>query len=435
MVDKPNLIARVMQRSSFLSAVSSLVSAGAVGQLILIAIMPIVTRLYTPEDFGIAAVFGALLGLLLMVATMRYELAIGLPRMEGHARLLVGLALILAVATSIIVLTVVAIARAPIAVMLGVPEMAELLWLLPFAVVGASGYRVFNFWTLRQGGFGLIARTRVIQPIANAATQIGAGFAGLGALGLAGGQAIGSIVGVATLSRNFRGWRVPIRSEFQRTFVLSRRHSRFPLLDGPAALIDALSVQLPNLLLVILFNPTVAGWYLLADRAIVNPLSLIGQAVGQVIYARSREDIALGRMAGVISRIVAILSAGTILVGAPVIALAPTIFEFVFGAEWRVAGLYASILFVGFAAQFVFSAISMSLPATNGQHLNLLINISLLVVKFIALYHGYTNGNALTAIIGFSAVTFIGNILAVGIVIAHVRRQSSVRTGTGYKET
>lgn len=435
MAIKPSPIARLMKPGSFLGAVSSLVSAGAVGQLVLIAVMPLVTRLYTPEEFGIAAVFGALLGLLLMVATLRYELAIGLPRNDGHAQLLVRLALMLAVATGVLVLALVAVARAPISAMLGVPEMAELLWLLPFAVVGAAGYRIFNFWALRQGSFGLIARTRVIQPIANAVTQVVAGFAGLGALGLAGGQAIGSVVGVASLSRNFRGWRVPAQREFKQIFLLSRRHSRFPRLDVPAALIDALSVQLPNLLLVILFNPIVAGWYLLADRAIVNPLSLVGQAVGQVIYARSREDIASGRLAAVITRIVAILSAGIILPGIAIIALAPMVFAFVFGAEWREAGLYASILFAGFAAQFVYSAISMALPATNGQHLNLAINIGLLIAKSIALYHGYLNESALTAIIGFSAVTFIGNFLAIGVVIAHVRRQPFVPTDAGLKET
>lgn len=409
-----------------MGAVSSLVSAGAAGQLVLIAVMPLVTRLYAPGEFGVAAVFGALLGVLLMVASLRYELAIGLPHSDKHAQLLVRLSLGLATLSGFMVLLIIAAWRDPIARAFQVPEMAGLLWLLPFAVVGAAAYRVFSFWTLRQGGFGVIARTRIIQPTANAVTQIGAGLAGLGALGIVGGQVVGSIVGVTSLSQKFNGWNVPNARERTQIALLARLHSRFPRLDVPAALVDTLSVQLPNLLLAMLFSPAVAGWYLLADRAVVTPLSLVGQAVGQVIYARSRHDVAEARMPAIITKIVKVLSIAVVLPGIGLILSAPPVFEFVFGPEWREAGIYASILFVGFAAQFVYSAISMALPATNGQHLNLLINAGLLTSKFAALCHGYLHGSALIAIVGFSLVTFFGNILAIFAVLAHVRRQPTV---------
>ncbi len=61
-------------------AVAVLVTGTAFGQLIVLAASPLVTRLYTPADFGVLGVFSAFLGILGIAVTLRYELAIPLPR-------------------------------------------------------------------------------------------------------------------------------------------------------------------------------------------------------------------------------------------------------------------------------------------------------------------------------------------------------------------
>lgn len=411
--------------NGFLRSVSTLVSAGVVGQAILLAIMPLVTRLYTPADFGVAAVFGALMSTLLMATSLRYEMAIVLPRSDRQAEVLVRLALILTLVSAAIVLVIVAIWRAPIAGVLRVPDLEGLLWALPLALVGAGAFRVFNFWAVRHKAFGLIARTRIWQPSVNAATQVIVGILSSGPLGLVAGQVAGLLAGGKTLARGARVWTRFDWAEWRRIRHVARRYARFPKLDVPAALIDTLSQQLPNLLLALLFNPTVAGWYMLADRAIVTPLSLIGQAVGQVVYAKSREQVIQGSLLRSTAKIAALLGLGVTSAGIVFVPLAPMLFDHVFGRQWGNAGLYSAILFFGFAAQFVYSSISLTLPATNGQHLNLLINMMLLIGKFLALFYGYTQSSALVAIIGFALATFIGNIVAIGIVLLHLQKCST----------
>lgn len=411
--------------SSFLRSVSALVSAGVVGQAILLAIMPLVTRLYTPTDFGVAAVFGALLSTLLMATSLRYEMAIVLPRFDRQAQVIMRLALLLTLASAAIVLVIVAIWRAPISRMLRVPGLEGLLWVLPLAVVGAGVYRVFNFWAVRRRDFGLIARTRIWQPSANAATQVIAGILGSGPLGLIAGQVIGLIVGSKSLARGARVRARLDRTEWRRIRGAARRYARFPKFDVPAAMVDTLSQQLPNLLLALLFNPAVAGWYMLAERTIAAPMTLISQAVGQVVYAKSRDDAITGSLLTSTVKIVALLGLGVAVVGILFVPLAPMLFDHVFGREWENAGLYSAILFFGFAAQFVYSSISLTLPATNGQHLNLVIHVILLTVKLLALLYGYMQSNALAAIIAFALATFVGNVVAIAIVLLHLRRCST----------
>jgi O-antigen/teichoic acid export membrane protein len=399
-----------------------LVSAGGAGQLVLLAAMPVATRLYEPGDFGVAAVFGAIMSALLMISSLRYEMAIALPRTDEHAQVLVRLCVALTLIAGVLTLAAVAFWRGPIASLLGVPQLAPVLWLLPLAVVGAGVYRIFSFWAVRREAFGLIARTRVLQPLSNAAVQVILGVIHAGPVGLVAGQLAGTAVGGTSLARGARLWVYPRRVELRRWRTVARRYIRFPKFDVPAAFADTLSLQLPNLILASLFGPVIAGFYMLADRAIVVPLALLGQALGQVIYSRSRETVADGSMLTMVVRTVKVLGSGVALLAVFSVPLGPLLFATVFGEEWRGAGLYASILFLGFGAQFVFSSISVALPASGGQHLSLAVNAMLLAVKSAALYFGYIRGSALDAIIAYSAVTVAGNALAIAVVIAHLER-------------
>ncbi|MGB3792188.1 MAG: oligosaccharide flippase family protein [Sphingopyxis granuli] len=410
--------------NNFLRSVSTLVSAGVAGQAILLAIMPLVTRLYTPADFGVAAVFGALMSTLLMVTSLRYEMAIVLPRSDRQAEILMRLALFLTFVSAAVVLIIVAIWRAPIATMLRVPDLEGLLWALPIALVGAGAYRIFNFWAVRKQAFGLIARTRIWQPLANAAAQLSIGISGSGPLGLIAGQVIGLVVGGKSLSRGARVRTRLDRAEWRRMWSAARQYARFPKFDVPAALVDTLGVQLPNLLLALLFSPAVAGWYMLADRMILTPLSLISQAVGQVVYAKSRDHVMQGSLLVSTAKIAAFLGAGVAAAGLIFVPLAPLLFHYIFGSQWESAGLYAAILFFGFAAQFVYSSISLTLPATNGQHLNLVIHVMLLAGKVLALLYGYMQGSALAAIAAVALAMFIGNVAAIAIILLHLRNCS-----------
>ena len=54
-------------------------------QAIPIAISPILTRLYTPEEFGIFALYIAITAILTILVTGRYELAIMLPKEDEDA--------------------------------------------------------------------------------------------------------------------------------------------------------------------------------------------------------------------------------------------------------------------------------------------------------------------------------------------------------------
>jgi O-antigen/teichoic acid export membrane protein len=421
-------------RSAFARSVGALVSASIVGQFVMLAATPLTTRLYTPLDFGAFAVFTGIFSVVLVVSSFRYELAVPLPRGDTNAFGVMLLALLLNGAVAVATIPVVAIWREPISRLLNAPELADILWILPISIIGAGSYRAFRLWAVRRRDFGAIARTRITQSVAMVLVQIGAGFAGLGGLGLAVGHSVGQTSGAYRLAggtgRYFEAVR---RTRWTRMRSLARRYSRFPKYDIAAASIDALSVQLPNLLLAVLFNPAIAGYYMLGERVLAVPLSLLSQSIGQVLYSRSRSAAEGGRISVLAIKVLAGLSA---LLAVPTLVMflaGEPLFALVFGEAWREAGLFSSWLMIGLFGQFLFSSISLVLMATSAQNVNLLIHMTMLLLKGAAMFYGFAQGSALAAIIALSLANLVGYLFACAVIIRHTRSHDAGRAGQAAK--
>jgi O-antigen/teichoic acid export membrane protein len=171
-----------------------MVAGAAAGQILVVAATPLLTRLYSPAEFGLLAVFSAIAATLSVISCGRYDLAVALPEDDRDAADLVSV-----FATATVVAAVQLFWAAEIGSTLGAPDLAGYLWLLPVAVMLVGLYQVFSKWAARQRRYRHIATTRVTQAIGTIVIQLGghrygtlaliagqAGGQGLGAFGLAG---------------------------------------------------------------------------------------------------------------------------------------------------------------------------------------------------------------------------------------------------------
>lgn len=399
----------------------------AFAQIISMAPMPLLTRIYSPSEFGLFATFSGVMASVLVISSLRYELAIPLPLSGISARSLLILALLINIAISVLAFVLILVSRYVISDYLGESALANLLLLLPVVILGGGSYKALNYWAIRGSEFSLIARTRIVQSLSNIGVQIATGFAGWGAYGLVVGQFFGLAAGTVQLARSAR---LDVR-DFSNVALrrrmrgVARQHIRFPKFDVPASLVDVVSLQLPNILLAGLFNASIAGFYLLAERVLSAPMSLVGQTIGQVLYAQSRERARAGTLRRSAVRIVLVLAGLSIVPAIALFMTGETLFVVIFGEAWRQAGTFASWLIVGLCVQFIYSAISITLMATEGQRLNLFIHSGMLAAKVVALISGWLFGDPLVAIMAFSAVNFFGYLLAIFVVIGHIERYSA----------
>lgn len=169
-----NQLRRLLPKNTFARSVSVLVGGTFSAQLLLVLTAPLLTRLYSPEDFGLLAVYASLLALIGVISSLRYELAIPLPEDDGEAANVAVLCLILVVISTILTGVLVLLMGSAIAAALGVPTLAGYLWLLPVGVLLTGFYSVFNYWAVRTKRFTTIAGTKLRQAIATLAIQLAA---------------------------------------------------------------------------------------------------------------------------------------------------------------------------------------------------------------------------------------------------------------------
>jgi O-antigen/teichoic acid export membrane protein len=404
-------------RSSFLRDVMKLSFGTLGGRLIALAALPLVTRLYSPEDFGVLAVYLALVSTLAVAACLRLEIAIPLAETEAEAANLLALALsVLTVVTALLAIPVFLMPHR-IAAALGAPALAPYLWLVPLGVAMAGSYSALQFWATRARRFGAIARTRVGQAAAGVSVMLTLGWAGLAPFGLLLGNMInigagGISLAAGALARDGSALRRAIRPRnLAPTF---RRNHRYPFFSTPEALFNVAGAQVP-VLLIAAYAGAEAGFLLLAMQVMIAPMTLLGSSISQVYVSRAPQEYREGRLTpftlSIMRKLVLVGVGPLILAG----ALAPLVFPWLFGAQWARAGEIIPWLVPWMALQFIASPVSMVMFVVGRQLAMLALTMLGLGLRVGAVWIALILPGA-HAIAGF----VIGSILYYLLVLAFV---------------
>ena len=401
------------QKGTFLRNLSVVMTGTAIAQLIGFAMMPIVSRLFTPSDFGIFGSYNSVLSVLTAGVTLQYAQAIVLPtkKEEGISLLIVSL------------LSVGLVTSATALVLLFFPWIAQklinapsgwflLLLLIALLVVGLN--QSLQAWCIRAKAFQTTSISQVIRSISSIGIWIAAGFWQMGALGLV----IGGILADFFASLNL--WHVAKR-DLKKTRAsigwikikqLAYEFRDFPFFSAPQNVMNALSQGLPVLLLAYYYNISVAGAYAFAIRILQVPMDFFLRPLRQVLFQKASE---IHNRDGNLYSLFIKTTGGLMLVAfIPCVILfiwSPVIFTWIFGAEWKEAGLYARWLL--FWLFVLFSNVPSVLCARIlRQQRNLFIyDCIVLLLRTAVLVLGGLYFSPLTTIIAFSIVGFILNAL------------------------
>ena len=357
--------------------VLTILAGTATGQAIALLAAPVLSRLYTPSDLGVLTVVTALAAALTPVAAMRLELAVPLPKSEHDALRLVRLGLISAGTTAVAGTVVVAVSRDWIADRFTNAHLASWLWFVPAVGATMASFLLLNQLAIRHRRYGAVGRRNLLSSACNVTTQLGAGLAGLRPGGLVVGLAVGQLVGATSLlaGANLRKQHDEDRTRTPLSGLLVR-YRRFPLLLAPAGLLNTLGLQLPPLLVAYLYGSAAAGWLGLAQRVLVLPVMLVGQAVAQVYLGELSRDVRMqgDRTRSLFMRTSARLAVVALVGVLPLLVLGPHLFGMVFGQSWIRSGSFAQALALGLGAQMVSSPLSQTLIVLGRQRAQLALD-------------------------------------------------------------
>lgn len=400
---------------SFSRDVFKLVSGTAVAQAIGILASPIITRMYDPDAFGTAALFLSIVGIIAVVACLRYEMAIMIPKKEEDAANILGLSISISFAMGILTALFFWVGKGQLLLLLNAPQLEPYIWLMPPAVFLSGAFISLNYWNSRTKHFGRLSLARINATFSTTGTQVGAGLAGYATEGsLIVGGIFGSLL--STLVLGVQIWRDNHRFFLENITPIGMRngllrYKRFLIFDTWSALLNSLSSQLPILILSGFFTSSIIGYYALAYRVLALPMSLIGSSVGEVFFQRAAKAKHEGNLGALVEKVTGVL----ILVGIfPLFLLflfGEEIFSVIFGSNWGEAGLYAGILAPWILIVFTTSPISTLFSILEQQSNSLLANIILIVFRAGSLLLGGILGNVLVGLALFSLFGCCANII------------------------
>jgi lipopolysaccharide exporter len=423
-----------LRSSMFVRHVAVLATGTAIAQVITIAASPILSRLYDPTAFGFLAVIMSLAGPLSMIASWKYELAILLPKDDADAANVFVLCVIvilgMTVATAVIAFSL----GGWIALKLGSPEAAPLLYLLPLMFLLGGVHGVAEHWLTRRKAFSRQATAEVLRSLTIVFGQIVGGLLRAGGTGLVLGRFSGSIVGLLFLAGQV--WRqdgkfISGSIRYQQIRRMASEYSVFPKYNMPRAGLRAFSINMAPILLAFLFNPAAAGLFWFTYRLLQMPTALIGDAVRRVFYQRAialcnENKRVLPFWKKTALTLMAIGAVPTLIV----VGFGPSLFEFVFGPEWRQAGHYAQWLVVSWYFTFVNVPCSTLIPVFRLQPFFLGYEIVATNLRALMIVLGYFLGSDVAGIALYSILSVVLVLFMEFYVLRHIKSQGSKDAST-----
>lgn len=370
-------------QGGFLKAISLLVGGTVFAQGLAILALPVLTRIYSPTDFSLFAVYTSLIMIISVASCLRFEIAIPIPEEKSEAVNLVVLSFLSNLLISLLLLIIVALFHQQIIQILGQSEFSGLIWLVPVGVFFLGVYNTFQYWATRQKQFKTIAKTRITQSIFGVTTQVSLGVLGFFSFGLIVGQIVKVSAGIGKLIKNFLYDSAGILKKIsffslKKTFI---KNDKFPKFSTLEALANTAGVQLPIIFIASKVGGGEAGHLMLAMQVMAIPIAFIGSAVSQVYLANAPEELKKGKLKEFTLQSMNSLLKVAILPLVLISIMSPYIFPVIFGENWGRAGEMMIWMLPWFAAQLLVSPISMSLHILNLHKIALLLQIFGLFIR------------------------------------------------------
>lgn len=364
----------------------TILSGNSIAQIIPLVIAPILTRIFSPEDFATYANFAALVTLLGIIASGRFELAFVIPKRKRHAQFLFVTSCII-LAAVVILSFLLYFFRFQIAAWYNAPEMARYMIVVPLAIFSLAFHNIQQNWMLRDQRFKLISSNKVIQSLTNNLLPVAIGYIGWGFNGLIAGWVLSNFISIALFLPAIKKSWEPFKFHGNIAKLIVHRYRDFPTINSIHAFTDVLATQfLIFWLITNEFGLLILGLYSVMNKYVRAPLYLVSSAVSPVYYSEAakfkRESQDVAPLQKRTLKITLLFAIPFLLV---VLFFGPEIFAIYFGEQWRVAGVYAQIMAPALFFNFLSSPISGTAIVFDKQKQAYFLSVLGYTAGFVAL--------------------------------------------------
>lgn len=362
--------------SRFVRAFGLVSGATAAGQVVALASVPLLSRVYSAPAFGEYGVFLAISAILSTLACLRLDFAI--PRAdhirESEAIAFAGLLCAAVISGALLMLA--CVRSEPIA---GIALTHVGLMLLPVSIFLGATWTLMHQLAIRKGRFRSIAARALIQPVVAFGVQgawILFGVPGPGLIvGYIAGQGVAALWYLLDVRHSSIG-------SLRHLWSTVQAHRKYILIMTPQGVLNALNVQLPVLMISWLSSVETTGYFSMTQRVMGVPIGLIGMTMGQVYVSflaerKSEPPEVAANLFARVSTALAIVGLALI-VGSLFFAL--PLFELVLGPQWSTSAKYAQLASVMYAARLVAAPLGTTLVVMRQEAVQVKWDVLRLVV-------------------------------------------------------
>ena len=369
----------------FSKNVLMLVGSTAFSQGLAILILPILTRIYSPESFGYLGVYTSIVSIFAASACLRYDIAIGVVKEDSEANIITLISLALSFIFSSLAFLVVYIFNERISNLIDNQGFNSYLYLIPVGIFFFSSFNALQFWKSRKKQFKEIAIVRFKQVGVGSAFQLIGGW-------FSGGLALYLIIGyiLSTFSGIFKFYADFIKSNkglyvFSNIIHVMKKYKQYPKYSTLESFLNNVSIFFPLLLISKYVSIAETGFIMLAMKLMQIPMTLIGNSIAQVFLVSAAKEYHDGKIADfTLKTVVNLFKIGT----GPILFIgivAPEVCQIVFGSSWERVGVLINWMVAWFVMQFLASPIAMIFHITENQKYALLIQLVNLFMRVFPL--------------------------------------------------
>lgn len=405
---------KTILKNKFFKNFLILFSGSAIGQLIILATIPLLTRVFSIEAFGVYALFSSSIILLKPLSSLNYELAIILPKRNKDAINILAFNLIFILLFNIILFLILFILNNKIVSLLNIQRISSFIYFIPLSVFFITSISALNYWNIRINKYKKVSIGVVSKSATLSFSQLVTGLSDFKSIGLIPGLLFGQLINLIIVFKltikdiiklvKFISWK--------RMFFLASKYKDIPIFNTVSSFINTLSNEIPIFLITRFFGFGIAGVYSLAIKVSKAPPGVIGESISQVFY----------REASLIYNSNKDLFSFTKKTYKTLLKIALGIFtplfivsfylDFIFGAKWVDVGVMVRIIIPWLFIAFLNSPISSIIDILNKQKTIFIFNILLLLARLISLLIGiYIFNDIYVSLVLFSITGVIFNII------------------------
>ncbi|MCZ8020955.1 MAG: oligosaccharide flippase family protein [Cyclobacteriaceae bacterium] len=351
-----------------------------ISQAIPLLFSPLLTRLYSPREFGSFALYFSIITILSSFSTGKYEQALAITKNKSEANQVLSLCFLISTFFSALVLLFVISLNHYQFTFFEISILEEGIFLIPFGLLVSSWFQSLSYYLNKDGLYKEMSLSRILRSsfyviFAITLSQLEKNYV------LVVAEVIAYLIVVIYLVYIIRksDYQLPRLSNIHGVALQYIGFPKFSILSG---FVEKVSSQSPTFYFNnVLKNSEALGAFGFTYRIVAAPIDLLSKSIGDVFRKNASDEYLQTGQAKLV--FTANLKRLTILSGItfiPAFFIVEDFFVLLFGENWSIAGYYAKLMIPLFALQLIVSPLSTMFFIAQKQSLDLFLQLFLFIL-------------------------------------------------------